>query len=777
MKKIIFDFEVFKYDWLVVFKDYDTNIKTIIINDKKKLKSFYEENKNNVFIGYNNRIYDQFILKAILLDYDPYLISKDIVENDIKGNSLIKNSNSIPLITFDLSNKFRGLKELEGFMGSKIKESSVDFTLDRKLTEEEINETVEYCCHDVDQTTEVFNNLKEEYDSQLLMIEAFNLPIEKFNNTKAQLSAYILESKKPEKDRNDDFDITIPNTLILDKYKFVLDWYMDKSNRDYKKQLICNIANVPHVFAWGGIHGAINGYIKEGDFVSSDVASFYPALMIEYGFLTRNVKDANKYREIRDKRIQLKKEKNPMQSPLKIVLNSTYGAMKDEYNELYDPLMANNVCVAGQLLLLDLIEKVEPYCNIVQSNTDGLFVEVLDRDKYLEECNKWSKRTRMDLEHDDYVKCFQKDVNNYIIVDKKGKYKSKGAYVKELKKIDYDLPIVNEALMNYFINNIPVEETILSCDEFIKFQKIVKVTRLYKYAQHNNIKIKEKVLRVFASNDENDGCVYKIKEGDKLEKIANTPDNCFIYNEDVTNRCCPEILNKEYYINIAKDRLEKFMNKEHKEKTLKSGYKFISYDSLIELQNNLEEYDNIIDLLSSLNCNSRELDAFIKLNFFKNFAKTKKMLNFIKYYNILHNKTQIIKSKCDDIILKNMNEYKETNTKYTNIDSISTLSKIWLNLENEELPFLELIIFQLECAGYILESIPKNMSLAKVDIVSGKNEWCKLISFRDNKESWFCFDKKPKKGQIIKFEPKNIEVVKNNYKKDIKWIKKYEVIK
>lgn len=366
MKKIIFDFEVFKYDWLVVFKDYDTNIKTIIINDKDKLKSFYEENKNNVFIGYNNRVYDQFILKGILLGYNPYLISKDIVENDIKGNSLIKNSNSIHLITFDLSNKFRGLKELEGFMGSKIKESSVDFTLDRKLTEEEINETVEYCCHDVDQTTEVFNNLKEEYDSQLLMIEAFNLPIEKFNNTKAQLSAYVLESKKPEKDRNDDFDITIPNTLILDKYKFVLDWYMDKSNRDYKKQLICTIANVPHVFAWGGIHGAINGYIKEGNFISSDVASFYPALMIEYGFLTRNVKDSNKYREIRDKRIQLKKEKNPMQSPLKIVLNSTYGAMKDEYNELYDPLMANNVCVAGQLLLLDLIEKVEPYCNIIQ---------------------------------------------------------------------------------------------------------------------------------------------------------------------------------------------------------------------------------------------------------------------------------------------------------------------------------------------------------------------------------------------------------------------------
>ena len=36
---------------------------------------------------------------------------------------------------------------------------------------------------------------------------------------------------------------------------------------------------------------------------------------------------------------------------MKIVLNGTYGASKDKHNNLYDPLMANNVCVAGQLLI------------------------------------------------------------------------------------------------------------------------------------------------------------------------------------------------------------------------------------------------------------------------------------------------------------------------------------------------------------------------------------------------------------------------------------------
>lgn len=37
-------------------------------------------------------------------------------------------------------------------MGNDIKETSVPFSIDRKLTDEEIAETVKYCKHDVEQT-------------------------------------------------------------------------------------------------------------------------------------------------------------------------------------------------------------------------------------------------------------------------------------------------------------------------------------------------------------------------------------------------------------------------------------------------------------------------------------------------------------------------------------------------------------------------------------------------------------------------------------------------
>ena len=542
MKKIFYDFEVYCKDWLVVFIDYDTRKKTIIINDTSKLKKFYETHKSDVWIGYNSRIYDQFILKGILKGIDPYIINNEIIINNKRGYYVVPHSEDIILNNFDISYGFRGLKELEGFMGSKIKETSIPFDIQRKLKQNEIEEVIEYCVHDVTETIKVFENLREEFDSQLALIEAFDLPMNMFNKTKAQLSAYILGAKRNHS-RNDEFDIILPDTLNIKKYKHIVDWYKNKENRDYKKSLITEVAGVEHVFAWGGIHGAIPAYKDEGIILCCDVASLYPSIMIEYNFLSRSVTEFEKYREIRDKRIELKHKKDPRQAPLKIVLNATYGCMKDKYNDLYDPLMANNVCVAGQLLLLDLIEKIEPYCKILQSNTDGIFMKVNNEEtvnKIKKVASEWERRTRLDLEWEIYDKIFQKDVNNYIIINKNKEYTSKGTYVKKLSNIDYDLPIVNKSLINYFMYDKSIENTINECNDLIEFQKIVKITKLYKYALHGEIKLKEKVLRVFASKNEEAKGVFKVKNEDKIEKIANTPEKCFIYNDYVINVKIPK---------------------------------------------------------------------------------------------------------------------------------------------------------------------------------------------------------------------------------------------
>lgn len=48
-------------------------------------------------------------------------------------------------------------------------------------------------------------------------------------------------------------------------------------------------------------------------------------------------------------------------------------------------------------------------------------------------------------------KDWEKDVNNYVFIFSNGKVERKGAYVKELSPLDYDLPIINKALVDRLV--------------------------------------------------------------------------------------------------------------------------------------------------------------------------------------------------------------------------------------------------------------------------------------------------------------------------------------
>ncbi|ASN68265.1 putative DNA polymerase [uncultured Caudovirales phage] len=584
---LFYDFEVFKHDWLVVVKDTDTKKTHTVVNNVEQLRNFYETNKDNVWCGYNSRAYDQWILKAIIAGFNPKELNDWIIVKHKPAWEFSSTLWKIQLYNYDVMTSMHGLKQLEGFMGNDIRETTVSFDTDRKLTPNEIDEVIYYCNHDVEQTMEVFINRIEEFEAHMGLIKNFKLPLKYISKTKAQLSAIILGANKVE--REDEFNITIVNTIKINKYKEILNWY--KNTRDnllsdetclvemlldeklkkkfYKETFLeIEVAGVPHVFGWGGLHGARDKYIDEGIFINSDVGSFYPSLMIQYDFLSRNVRDKSKYKNIYNYRMQLKHEgKKKEQQPYKIVLNATYGASKDKYNNLFDPLQANNVCINGQLMLLDLIEKVikgVQGAKLIQSNTDGVMWKLSsekDIETYKSICEEWCKRTRMTLDHDQIKKVVQKDVNNYLIVMENGKIKSKGAYVKGLNKLDYDLPIVNKALMEYFTKGIIPDETILNCNQLKEFQKVVKISSKYLYGYHGDKKLDEKVLRVFASRSRSDAGVFKVKtEGGTMEKIANTPGRCFIDNSDINNKKVPRKLDKQWYVDMAWKRINDFIN-------------------------------------------------------------------------------------------------------------------------------------------------------------------------------------------------------------------------
>lgn len=562
------DFEVFKYDWLCVIVEPFSRTETVIVNDAEKLQEYYNTYKDQIFVGYNIRGYDQFIFKSILMGINPKIVNDKIIVEDKKGYEISDLFDQIPLLFFDIMGS-HGLKTLEAFQGHNIHETSVDFNLNRKLTAEEIEETKKYCRNDVYETINVFTKRYEEFETVVSLIKTFNLPLRYISKTKAQLSAIILNCQRVE--RNDEWDISLVDTLKLNKYKYVADWFLNPVNHNYDAELTTTVAGVEHKFAFGGIHGAIEKYHGKGNLWHVDVESYYPALMIEYNLLSRNVTDPAKFREIRDKRIEYKKQGNPLQKPYKIVINGTFGICKDKYSSAYDPRNANLICINGQLLLLDLIEKLEsvPGFKLIQSNTDGLIIklgESKDAEReFRKVCSEWEQRTRMGLAYDKIDEIWQKDVNNYIFrfaeKDDNGNYiyERKGAYVKKNNELDNDMPILNVALIKALTQNIPVEKTINDCNDLIMFQKIVKISNKYKYGWHNNEKLNDKTYRVFASKSYRDTYVGKQKEdGATVEKFANTADNVFIDNGNIVGKKISDKLDKQWYIDEVKKRLRAY---------------------------------------------------------------------------------------------------------------------------------------------------------------------------------------------------------------------------
>ena len=570
------DFEVFRYDWLCVIANPFTKTESVIINDPEKLRDYYELFKDEIFIRYNIREYDQWIFKGILAGFDPYEINEWIITKGNKGHQFSSLLRTYNIITYDLLQLNTSLKQLEAMQGHSIYESGVDFRIMRKLTPEEIDETVKYCRNDVEETINLFTQLKSGFDSRLELINEFDLPLSEMSKTNSQTIATILGAAR--RDCKDEFDLNFPPYLDhIKKYKYIVDWFKKyktsvelndagKKSR-YSQKLNVEVAGVPHTFAWGGLHGAIPKYYGEGYYLHIDVNSYYPSLMISHNYFSRAVdrEGRERFKTVYSENLRLKNfpELKKKRNVYKLICNSTYGCFKDKYNPLYDPLQANNICVTGQLALLLLIEILEPHCKLIQSNTDGLIVKLNSLDDYElidDICYEWEQLTGVKLAFDPIIKkIYQKDVNNYLFINEDGEVEAKGAYVKSLNPLDNDLPIVNKAMREYMISGTPVAETINGCDELIQFQKIVKLSGKYDHVEWYGNRHTNKCYRVFATTIKACGSIMKVKvKKGNAEKFANTPQYAYLENGDIRGMKIPDHLDKSWYINTAKERLNQF---------------------------------------------------------------------------------------------------------------------------------------------------------------------------------------------------------------------------
>ena len=633
---VFYDFESFMHDWLVVLVDIDSDHdeETVVVNNCAQLQEYFRDHENDIWVGFNSRHYDQYLLKGIvsgLLDSPEKVheLNDWIIAQKREPWQYSPLLRDVKVNNYDvMPNPPVGLKTMEGFMGSDIRETSVPFDIDRELTAEELQQTIYYCRHDVEETIEVFLESKAEFDAQMGIVTAFGLDLSCVGDTEARITAKVLQCQRTEFD--DEFDYYFLPCLRIRKYRQVVGWFLDLKKtapKDpharnyeiqrkawYSQEYITEVAGVPHKFGFGGLHGAI-GTIKTnkngkkeientqvhmtGYILHVDVGSYYPSMLIAHQLVTRAARKPEQYKHVYDTRMELKRAgKKKEQAPYKKLLNALSGAMKDKTNPAYDARNNNIMCINGQLMLLDLIEHLEAVegFELIQSNTDGLIIRIPDTDEAFNQvddiCYEWESRCSTDLcaitlGLDTIKEIYQKDVNNYLWIDIDGNVERKGGYVKELSAIDYDLPILNRALVEYMVNKTPVEDTVNSCDDLIEFQKIVKLSDVYEYVElehgpshweqkydkrgrkcgkklvyDHHDRFMNKSYRVFASTDPQAGRLLKCRtraDGSfEASKFGNTPDKCFVYNDSVVGVKCPPELDRQWYIDKAKKRLEDY---------------------------------------------------------------------------------------------------------------------------------------------------------------------------------------------------------------------------
>lgn len=596
MKIYIYDIEVFAHDWFVVFSDLEEKEIVVFHNDNVGLKRFML-NHGLIFGGFNNKHYDDWVTQSMLTGADPEIVKAHndfIIQQHCNGWEF-------PFVQFqrklfksfdlrdDIADKGLSLKAIEGNMCEPIVESSIDFNIKRKLTAEEVEEVIFYCKTDVSNSVKLYHKRKSYLDGKIAVgrLKGIDASIS-LSLTNPKLTATYLEARRA--DYNDEFEYEPPAELILNKYREPIEFFR---KIDYNEKLKCDIAGVQHVYGWGGIHGARENYFdqstEEMKIVDIDVGSYYPSMMLEYGYISRSIPSAEGYANVYNTRIKAKHEgDDETAGALKLVLNSTYGAMKNQYNPLYDPRGANHICITGQLLLTDLIEKLEDVegFSLIQSNTDGLMIKfpVANEKQINKIVEEWEQRTRLNMEYTEIHRIAQKDVNNYIVQvgatylirdgvktftkEDKLKINTNGGYVSLWQGGSFknnSLIIVHKAIVEYFMNSVPVEDTINKAENIFDFQMICKTGGTFQntvWAVGDDQITVQRVNRVYAVKDQKYGLIYKVKDG-RLHKMPDVPEHCYVDN---TNCLKIADIDRSFYIELAKKRIADFLGNTQKTK-------------------------------------------------------------------------------------------------------------------------------------------------------------------------------------------------------------------
>lgn len=530
-------------------------------------------NTDKMFCGYNNLHYDNAIINYIIDYYNvmKYKGCRTICRSIFNLSKVITTSSednidawkkwkyatyfeSFDLLTMLYSNKLRvGLKEMQVTMQYKnVQEFVCDWRAD--LPEKEIDSMIEYNINDVNSTEELLNRCKKDVDLRIAIEDEYKVRV--LSKDGVNIGMKILTQKYLEKTGQtwqDIKDLRSPMSVIplkdvilpFIKYDSPI---LQKVLSDMKQQIVSPgrkgyenkfvFEGLRYSVGVGGIHSVNDPEIiiprEDEMLIDIDVASLYPSMLIEYEFYPKHLgkEFLEVYRQIKDERIEAKHKGDKVKNEtLKLALNGLSGNLQNEHNFCYSPFAAMQIRINGQLLLLMLAEKLTQIgCRIVQANTDGLFVLLKKSvyDQVNKICKDWEQLTRLTLEEDRFKAMYQYAINDYFAITEDNKVKEKGMFITTVKLGKGLTPkIIPKAVINFFKDGVPVEDTIKGCKDIRDFLMSEKTGKQW-HVEYMN-KEQQRTNRFYASTD--GGYLWKWKGGDIEEDNYVWDNNIQSYKE------------------------------------------------------------------------------------------------------------------------------------------------------------------------------------------------------------------------------------------------------
>jgi hypothetical protein len=509
---------------------------------------------NIIFCGYNNLHYDNPIINYII-EYEDKLMQYNIpticssIFNLSKTITTSSEDNidawkhwkyQIWFDTFDIltmlySNKLRvGLKEIQVTMQyPNVQEFVCDWT--KPLPLEDFDSMIDYNINDIESTSELLNRCKKDVDLRIAIEDEYGVRV--LSKDGVNIGMKILTQKYLEKTGLTWWDIkdlrspmsVIPlKDVILPFIKYdspilqrvledMKNQIVSPGRKGYENKFVFN--NLRYSVGVGGIHSVNSPEIiiprDDEMLIDIDVASLYPSMLIEYEFYPRHLgkEFLEVYKQIKDERIEAKHNGDKVKNEtLKLALNGLSGNLQNEHNFCYSPFAVMQIRINGQLLLLMLAEKLTQIgCRIVQANTDGLFV-LLKKDAYSKVnsiCREWEQLTKLTLEEDRFKAMYQYAINDYFAITEDNKVKEKGMFITTVKLGKGLTPkIIPKAVISFFKDGIPVEDTIKNCTDIRDFLMSEKTGKQWHVEYMNEEQ--QRTNRFYAST--NGGYLWKWKD-------------------------------------------------------------------------------------------------------------------------------------------------------------------------------------------------------------------------------------------------------------------------